>query len=664
PRPRPRPRGRGLAGSATAIAAAVARPILPLKSGAGWLGAASVLALALVLGSASVVRAQAEERPETSFADQERVTAIDLLVGLEESKWKPFGSSARLPNDFDPLKLRVERAGEVRPIVAAEDIADGLPVASEPWTFVVLVDAALSRSEPLRWALENLAQQAETLVKLGSVEVVVADPDIRVAVPLSRELRVVRSGLSQLALQPLGKDGVGDVRYAARRAQLEGDDGRLRLEPAAGLAIETARVLRQQDEALTYLSQRFADAGPRRCVFWVTQGFDVRPERFYGSTSASPATAPSGAPGLASPDLFEETRELARTLSAYGWITAPMVAPAPDALRGKGSGRRVGSLRFRGNQVGLEENRKPDRAEAYLELAAAHAGGGRHEDAADSYERAYYFFGGDPRTKDRQAIALAGLGAALERLGEDEKARKSLELAADLDPTALPSSGLLPPSGRLLEPVRAVRMVADATSGRLVRSPRELSDFLEELTLRLRVTFQVPGAPTGELQPVTVLNRRAGGETDTLRAPTWTRLGAPARIDRALVRAHLEREESALGAGIAFGGREVLAIEPVRSDGATLDVQFDFAWPASGPRPKGLRLVLAASGPPLAPGQDDHGLPLAGPPQLFEKVWTPDQVLALPAPIALTLEGRSVSAAWRDLEGGAWGGVNHRTGLR
>ncbi|MEM8996983.1 MAG: hypothetical protein AAGF23_19525, partial [Acidobacteriota bacterium] len=489
--------------------------------------------------------------PESSFADQERVTAIDLLVGLDESKWRPFGATARLPKDFDPLKLRLERAGEVRAIVAAETIEDGLPVAGEPWTFVVAVDAALSRSEPLRWALENLAAEVENLVKLGAVEVVVADPDIKVAVPLSREVRVIRSGLSNLALQPLGKDGLGDVRYAARRGQMEtAPEGLLRLDPESAYAVETARVLRHQDELLAYLSQRFPDAGPRRCVFWVTQGFDVRPERYYGVTPA-----PHDGPGLGGPDLFEETRELARSLSAYGWITAPMIAPAPDALRGRGSGRRLGALRFRGNQVRLEENRKPERAEAYLELAAAHAGGGRYEDAADAYERAYYFFGGDPRTKDRQAVALAGLGGALERLGEDEKARKSLELAADLDPSALPSSGALPPSGRLLEPDRAVRLVADATSGTVVRSASDLDDFLEDLGLRLRVTFQVPGEPTGALEPVTVLRLRDDDTRDALRAPTWTRLGVPSRIDRAILRAHLERDEGALGAGVAFGGR-------------------------------------------------------------------------------------------------------------
>ncbi|MEO1084502.1 MAG: hypothetical protein AAFY88_09685, partial [Acidobacteriota bacterium] len=284
--------------------------------------------------------------PESSFADQERVTAIDLLVGLDESKWRPLGATARLPKDFDPLKLRLERAGEVRAIVAAETIEDGLPVANEPWTFVVAVDAALSRSEPLRWALESLALEVETLVKMGSVEVVVADPDIKVAVPLSREVRVIRSGLSNLALQPLGRDGLGDVRYAARRGQMEtSPEGLLRLKPDAAHAVETARVLRHQDELLAYLSQRFPDAGPRRCVFWVTQGFDVRPERYYGVT----ATAES-ADGLGAPDLFEETRELARALSAYGWITTPMVAPPPDALRGRGSGRRLGALRFRGNQ--------------------------------------------------------------------------------------------------------------------------------------------------------------------------------------------------------------------------------------------------------------------------------------------------------------------------
>jgi tetratricopeptide (TPR) repeat protein len=373
---------------------------------------------------------------------------------------------------------------------------------------------------------------------------------------------------------------------------------------------------------------------------------------------------------MGSPDLVTESEDFVRALAAYGWITVPMVAPPADPLRGKARGARVGKLRFLGPAATYEGDRRPERAEAYLELAAAHRGGGHFEEAAEAYDRAYYYFWGDPRTKDRQAVALAGLGAMLEQLGEEEEARHALEMAAELDPSALPEL-TLPPTGRLHDPLKALRWTAAATSGHLVRSHSGLGELVDDLELRLRVTYQVAGEPTGGLEPVSVRWQPKGEEaSEPVRAVQWSRLGAPARLDRALARVALERPESELGAGVAFGGREVLEIEPLSFDDGELKVVLGMGWPAAGPRPRGLRLTLVSSAPTR---MDPQGVKGSGLPEVSSRLWPIAEgatgegrslrAPSLDPPVPFRLRGAAVAVVWRDLDSGLWGGIRHPTGL-
>ncbi|MCG8458173.1 MAG: hypothetical protein MI919_17990 [Holophagales bacterium] len=637
-----------------------------------------------------------------SFDDAARVTAIDLLVGFEPRGLARFTGSHRLPRDFDPGVVSVTRAGEALDVVATEPVVEGVPVATEPWRLVVAFDAAGSRTGDLRWAAGLLAERAEDLVRLGTVEVIAfrGAAVAEVLLPRTRELSVVRTALSDLALELEGQDGLADLRYGVRRQRLGAeasttaatgraagattarDSPSARADPAAGAtlsgalgseraahAAETARVLHHQDLLLEAVADRSTGTGPRRGLIWITGGFDPDPHVYYGVDSPSGQADPEAElerrlASLAAPDLGAETRAFVRTLAAYGWITVAVQPPPTDPLRGKGRGARLGKWRFLGPAATYEGDRRPERAEAYLELARSHLGAGNLDRAADAFDRAYYYFWGDPRTKDRQAVALAGLAAALEGSGRLEEARRAFEMAEELDPSALPELGGLPPTGRLLAPRRPLVAAAAATSGRFVDSAAALGAALDDLSIRLRITYQVEGDATGEVEPVSAMWE--GKEGELLRVPGWARSGAPARLDRARARLAARRAEASVGEGVAFGRQEVLVLDPLAERGDGLVVALGMKptpeWPpivaggsaeGQGPVRGALRLTVVDGGDPALP------------PLVSQVVWpTAPGLPGFGSSPELLLRGRAVVLLWRDLESGRWGGSRVPTGLR
>lgn len=308
------------------------------------------------------------------------------------------------------------------------------------------------------------------------------------------------------------------------------------------------------------------------------------PEAPVTETPAPDATttAPGSLRARAERAKAHAARGLSQILASYGWVSLPMLPPEPELLTyglrlGKflikpmrphqinddpgdsaradqhglrGLAMRLNQLILVGLQVKYEEHRDVDKAEAYLELAQALHGQDKLEDAAEAYEKALFHFSEDPRTADRQAEALAGVGDMMAELGDRQGAQGAYHKALTLNPQLAQEVGT---GIAFIDPVGALRPLADATVGRVLRDGGDLRSFLDTTGRKVRLTYQLEDLPQGSLQQVQVTSPRLSGR---FIHPRWSRAGTPEPVTEARLRQLLGPEPglSSLVDGEVTGG--------------------------------------------------------------------------------------------------------------
>jgi VWFA-related protein len=258
--------------------------------------------------------------------------------------------------------LILDRQGEAPRTVGAGDltvIENGKPwpVASlapisQPWRIVIWADRVLSGSRTLRAAAGTLAEQARTLAALGTVEVVVAEPQPRVALAPTRDVQAIDEALSKLWLESEGRDDLRALRRRFRDERPEKEEGS---DPGArataAIDAEVHVVRRQQDAFAEWLLAQ-GSGGPR-AVFLVSDGYDVDPAKFYRTTLLSPGEKPpAGA-------LETAGLETARTVAALGWTVIPVPmgdSTLPDLRRVKPRSTLKAPI---GGTITLDRRREP-----------------------------------------------------------------------------------------------------------------------------------------------------------------------------------------------------------------------------------------------------------------------------------------------------------------
>ncbi|MFL6195074.1 MAG: VWA domain-containing protein [Thermoanaerobaculia bacterium] len=242
------------------------------------------------------------------------------------------GASGASPSLELPVQA-FDRKGEIPRTFQASDLAvrvDGQPRAvtslgpvPRPWRVVVYVDRVLTGSRTLRAAAGSLAERAPELANLGTVEVVVAEPQPRVVLAPTKDIRSVDEALSKLWLTSEGRDDVRVLRQRFREDKAEEADASERAK--AAVEAETDLVRRQQEAFAEWLVNQEGE-GPR-VLFLISDGFDVDPAKFYHGVSAD-----SGG------TLEKTALETARTAAALGWTVLPLPlgdATLPDLRRVK-----------------------------------------------------------------------------------------------------------------------------------------------------------------------------------------------------------------------------------------------------------------------------------------------------------------------------------------
>lgn len=583
---------------------------------------------------------------DAGFGDERRVTAIDLMVGFESGAARRWATEREVPKDLAPDRLEVVFGERSRPVVAV-DTAPGR------WQIVLYFDAVLSTTADLRWAASTLSEKTAEIVALGEVTVVVADPAPRTVLASTRDGERLHATLSQMARSQESQSEILTLRAEVIAALEQGDpeiDADLLAEVARG---EARRIRERQDHLLLTLVDA-AGEDPRRVVMWAGGDYDLRPMDFYrplmgqlaGTEDAFGVSLPSA--DRPPPDLSAATEALARTLAAYGWVVVHLSPPEREVLK---PGVRIGKLRLSGPAITYdedndrpffklfgatyEENRKPERAEALLELAEALETQGKLERAEESLRQAIYYFGGDPKTADRQAIAFAHLGRVLEARGQSQQAAEALGQARDLDPGAV--SG---PVAGWVDGDLAGGLLARVGNGTTVGGAGALGRTLVDLRHRIRLTYQVDGPPDGDLHTLDV---RFDDPAWHPRHPRWARSSIPETVATA--------RALRLLAGELTGGELKVAIDLLPGDGsaagrpATLALRSLDTAPPPAPRAV-LRLTLATAGPDAEPVTEHRDLG----PQDLTGVWE------FTAEVDLVDERPWLAVLLEDLESGGWTG--------
>lgn len=497
------------------------------------------LLAALLVAAPCVVSAQTP--PADVFGEEQRVTAVDVVVGFENPDVPP-------PKNLDAEDFVLSLNGKPLTVVAVDAAERG--DAGEPWSLVIYFDLVLSSPGQIAWAANLLSANAERLVELGQVELVVADPWPQRLLPPTRDAERLLAVLADLAFSPLGED-----ELVTLRDEVIEELGKEEPEIAPGelvhlVLVEEERIARrQQGELVRFLAEQTPVAGARRAVFWVSGGFDVEPQRFYARYLSV---------GDARADLQTDVEESGRLLAAYGWIVLPMARPddgkVAGAFRvgkwlGQPAGRTIDNPTDptqpeRTTQTGVigfslkrKDNQDLKKAESHLDVGRALASSGELEEAVKELRRALYRFGEDPKSAKRQAVALVELAQVYRRLERPKDARRALKEAKLLDPTHPVAAKA--PDGKLLAPLEPLTTLAEITTGGVLRNEDALALAFEDLRQRARVTYQVEAGELGRLHP---LETRCLRRACTARAPQWTRFGTPDGIAERRVRRMLQGE--------------------------------------------------------------------------------------------------------------------------
>ncbi|MDA8017010.1 MAG: hypothetical protein MPN21_06125 [Thermoanaerobaculia bacterium] len=585
---------------------------------------------------------------QDGLSEEERVTAIDVLLSFERSDAADWARSRQSPSGLEADDFTVVVDGQERSVVSVQALEDAAETAS--WAQLIYVDCRMASRAHTTWTLAALADRAEALVKRGTVEVVVADPAPTTVLAASDDAELVRAVLGRLT----GTQDCADLLTLLR------DEAQTKIKATASDArAATAREALQAERNLIRssrlaLATRLTDGlrregGAQKALFLVHQGH-AAPEDFYGPYLKEKLETSSDTLG---------DDALSRIVASYGWTVVALETREETETSGvyigdwfffpasggdnpekttleihmelpTSGGQNVDDgdpwQSFLGGIRGkLRENKDVGKAESYLELGNALLGQEKYERAADSFEKALYHFADATKTRGQQTIAMVQLGNALAAAGKNERARRAIEAALNRDPELAERSG----AGSVKLGDRGHGGLIDATAGIVVRTAAGLDRAVTRLHGKTRLTFQIAGEPRGEALPLEV---RFGGRV-AIAHPAWTRSSTPREVSEARL---LRLVDDELRDGTADDGEIDLAA--ARTEDGSIDLAA--ALQGAGLESPQLRLSTAA-------GTAIDGL--MGPIEQRPL----DSGAALP--IEVPQDAEFVAVLVEDLDTGAWG---------
>ena len=443
------------------LAAAPCRPAhrwVPLLSSlrAGLLCCLAV-ALAVALTSAVPAAAQEGEAALETFSGQAQVTAVDLVIDVRDE-------NGNVPADLGPEDFEVLEDGEAKRVVAVETFATGPATVRDldtsapapravdtespawSWDLVVYIDQTLSGHASIRRATHALAAQAGDLTRLGTVEVVTADPHPQVVLPATRSARLVEQTLLRLGNDLAGRDSVNRLRkrYLDRlrtERQISGT-GMGSGNPAADIptgeysidseslvkeaVIVEGRLLREQEDRLLAWAGNHLGDGPRSLLL-INDGYDLDARDFY----------------LVGIGDLQTRTELNALLQGYSSM---------------------------------------DRYHQLVKVLAAEGGVCMN-------------------------LALGGPASTFATVGAENDGQGFMGNISGRD---VQGQGARPAQTTAIRPLDGLRNLAEETGGELITGRKKIPGAVERLGERVRLTYQVARLPDGQIHPVEVRAKHPG----------------------------------------------------------------------------------------------------------------------------------------------------------
>lgn len=246
----------------------------------------SLFALALLAPSSG-----AAPPPRSELRGEVSVREVEMSVAL------PDELSVFKVRALDAASFLVLRDGHEQAVARAERINP----KDRSWTSVVWVDRVLASPDSALRSAQSLAERAADLARLGSVEVVVAEPLPRSVLAAGADARAIRAALE-------------DAGAAAGRA-------RQAVGEAAWRAPAAAALRQQCDRILAWVAARRA-VGPR--ALWLTMDGVGLSLEALSSLGGRPAPGAVLRPGEA--EIVATLEDFGRMLAAYGWTTVMMTS--------------------------------------------------------------------------------------------------------------------------------------------------------------------------------------------------------------------------------------------------------------------------------------------------------------------------------------------------
>jgi hypothetical protein len=478
-----------------------------------------------------VIPGIATGQQDSRLSEREEVTAVDLVIELTRD-----GSTAiEPPDDLRPGDFVVERDGEP---VAVVGVASGAEL--EPWHLTIYFDHLLSSTASLRWSASALADRAATLVDLGYVEIVAADPEPRRLLAPTRDADLVDQVLSGVFLEAEADNAVLAQReefLLQRERELD-----LRSPGAVRQLIDSeVGLVTERQDALLHVGVENLPAAARRALFLVSDGFDPHPAAFYSRFGELEAAEVE--------TLSQQTDEWLLTIAGYGWTVIPVMIPEGEAIERYGAvpdgTERTWGFRLPGIARRLEGSLDPQRAAAEHELGQKLAEQGALDEAAESLTEALSLYHDHPKYTLQRAAVLADLGEVLLRLDRIDEARDALREAVRLDPGKEREYPLV--QARVESAAEIMERLAVASAGWVVTNGEDLASVMASMARSMRLTFQFRGQPDGGVHGIEV---RVPGLNLDVRAADWIRFGVPGAVStvraRRLLRGELEEGPIAL----------------------------------------------------------------------------------------------------------------------
>lgn len=392
-----------------------------------------------------------------------------------------LSAAGAVPGDLARDDFALSVAGSSQPVTAVLAGAE-----LEPWHVVLYLDSVLASDDELRRAGVVLAEHADALTALGTVEVVRAAPEPRPVLPPTRDPAAVDAALSQIALGAGDGDALRSLRrrtfqrltHLRQRRDLDpGGDDALADLIAQAVGEEVSLVQRQQDLMLSWLAGQGSGTAGRRLVILVSGGYDLEARQFYLQQLPEELRG-SLAPAAPRLPLEGPTHEWVTGITALGWMALPLQLTASAELETDEAGR------------------------AYDRFQEASADSG-----AES----------SPAPRAWQTTSLRKIRRQL--LGEDDEVE--------------------PQGPLLLAPHRPLEELAAASGGLRIGDRQQLTAALEELGHGAVLT-----APSGDSRsslPLLVESRRPGLR---VQGPLWTASEVPTAVAAARARLLLAGRES------------------------------------------------------------------------------------------------------------------------